>query len=333
MFRSPTADRDIRLLPLLEGPVMDQAEIILHHYPRSPFAEKVRVAFGLKGLRWRSVEQPRIAPKPLLTALTGGYRRIPVLQIGADIFCDTRCILTELDPRFPEPPLYPPGAEGLADITATWADRELFATALGLVFGLHGDRFPRELHDDRARLTAGRFDGWDSAKMAAMIPALRERLRRNLSRLDRALTDGRPFLLGAQPSVADLAAYHPLWYARGNLAADDAKLDDYPRLIDWMARLKAIGHGTVEELAPEEALAIARASTRAAAPRTYAGDPQAPEIRAQATVTPDDWGFDPVTGDLVAISNDAIALKRHDPTVGEVVVHFPRDGFRIAFAK
>lgn len=309
----------------------DQPELILHHYPRSPFAEKVRAALGLKGLRWRSVVQPRIAPKPLLTALTGGYRRIPVLQIGADIFCDTRCILSELDRRCPAPPLYPPGTDGLADIIAAWADRDLFATALGLVFGLHGDRFPRELHADRARFTSGRFDGWDSAKMAAMIPTLRDRLRIDLAWLDRALADGRAFLLGAEPSVADLAAYHPLWYARGNLAADDTGLERYPTIVAWMARINAIGHGTVQELAPEEALAIACAPIPAAPPRTDAGHVH--KVGVQAIVTPEDWGFDPAAGELIAISDDAVTLKRHDPTAGDVAVHFPRNGFRIELAK
>src|SRR5690348_1964676 len=159
---------------MLEPSIRDEAkearpvpepELFLHHYPRSPFAEKIRTAFGIKGLHWRSVVQPRMAPKPDLTALTGGYRRIPVMQIGADVFCDTRCILRELEHRFPTPSLYPAGTTGTANMIAAWADRELFAASLGLVFGLHGDRFPPELHADRAHFTAGRFDGWDSAKM------------------------------------------------------------------------------------------------------------------------------------------------------------------------
>ena len=53
--------------------------IIFHHYDISPFSEKVRVAFGIKGLDWYAVEQPVIMPKPELTALTGGYRKIPVM--------------------------------------------------------------------------------------------------------------------------------------------------------------------------------------------------------------------------------------------------------------
>ena len=64
-------------------------ELILHHYPTSPFAEKTRLMLGFKQLSWRSVMIPPIMPKPDLTRLTGGYRKTPVLQIGADIYCDS----------------------------------------------------------------------------------------------------------------------------------------------------------------------------------------------------------------------------------------------------
>ena len=76
------------------------ADLILHHYDISPYAEKIRLAFGLKGLAWRSVIQPMVLPKPDLMPLTGGFRRTPVLQVGADIYCDTLCIAMELDRRF-----------------------------------------------------------------------------------------------------------------------------------------------------------------------------------------------------------------------------------------
>ena len=89
------------------------AEIILHHYDRSPFSEKVRAAFGIKGLSWRSVRIPDVMPKPDYTPLTGGYRRTPSMQIGADIYCDSAMILLELERRFPEPTLFPTGDRGL----------------------------------------------------------------------------------------------------------------------------------------------------------------------------------------------------------------------------
>ena len=59
--------------------------IILHHYDTSPFSEKVRVLFGFKGMAWTSVHVPNMMPKPDFTPLSGGYRRTPALQIGADV--------------------------------------------------------------------------------------------------------------------------------------------------------------------------------------------------------------------------------------------------------
>ena len=94
------------------------SELILHHYDMSPYAEKIRLALGLKGLPWRSVQTPMVLPKPDHIELTGGYRRVPVLQIGADIYCDTHLITRVLDRIQPEPPLSPPGreVEELADV-------------------------------------------------------------------------------------------------------------------------------------------------------------------------------------------------------------------------
>ena len=85
-------------------------DIILHHYDTSPYSEKVRTGLGLKGLAWASVELPVIMPKPNLTALTGGYRKTPVLQIGADIYCDSQLIM--------RPPLTPRNAANIKFYTA-----------------------------------------------------------------------------------------------------------------------------------------------------------------------------------------------------------------------
>ena len=68
------------------------SELILHQYAGSPFSEKVRALLGYKQVSYRMVDIPMIMPRPYVIPLTGGYRKTPVLQIGADIYCDTALI-------------------------------------------------------------------------------------------------------------------------------------------------------------------------------------------------------------------------------------------------
>src|ERR1700689_2742203 len=114
--------------------------IILHHFETSPFSEKIRVIFGLKSLDWTSVVISRIMPKPDLMPLTGGYRRTPVMQIGADVFCGTQVIIREIERRFPSPTLFPPGAAGVPWALSSWTDRALFQNTANLVFGTVGPK-------------------------------------------------------------------------------------------------------------------------------------------------------------------------------------------------
>ena len=106
------------------------SDLILHHYSSSPFAEKARLMLGLKGLAWQSVTVPMMLPKPDVVALTGGYRRTPFLQVGADIYCDTALIAEVLEARQPSPSLFPAAVAGQARMLAQWADTDLFWTAL-----------------------------------------------------------------------------------------------------------------------------------------------------------------------------------------------------------
>src|SRR5438045_4708015 len=127
-------------------------DIILHHYDTSPYSEKVRLGFGLKGLAWASVELPQIMPKPNLTALTGGYRKTPVLQIGADIYCDSQLIMRELERRYPTPSFYPAG-RGAADALAWWAEKTMFLPAVSIVFAKRTEVLPEGLLGDRVKFS------------------------------------------------------------------------------------------------------------------------------------------------------------------------------------
>ena len=166
--------------------------IILHHFDRSPFSEKIRVVFGHKGLSWRSVRIPPIMPKPDLMPLTGGYRRTPVMQIGADVFCDTQIIIREIERRFPSPTLFPPGAAGVPWGLSSWTDRTLFQNAVTLVFGALGPKVPQAFVEDRSQLRGAKFD---LDKMRAAIPQMRDQLRAQLGWIETQLSDGRKWLL------------------------------------------------------------------------------------------------------------------------------------------
>src|SRR5262245_3389088 len=89
---------------------------------------------GYKQLRWRSLEIPVIMPKPDLIALTGGYRRTPVLQLGCDVYCDTPLIARVLESLQPEPALFHAGQAGTGVAAARWFDRELFLAAMSQLF-------------------------------------------------------------------------------------------------------------------------------------------------------------------------------------------------------
>jgi glutathione S-transferase len=241
-------------------------------------------------------------------------------------------ILRELERRHPAPSFYPDGAAGLADALAFWAEKFMFSPAVGVAFALGntGDRFDDAFKADRAKFSGRDFD---VAKMKAALPKLLDQLRAHLAHLDTMLGDGRKFLLGDKPSLADLAPYHCLWFIAQNAGHDAPPLKDLPHLREWMKRVAALGHGKPSEIDGKAALEVARQ----AKPETrQAADPADPEGRKPGTmvsVVPDDTGRDPVVGELVASSAQEIVVKRNDPMVGEVMVHFPRAGFIVNAAK
>ena len=307
--------------------------IILHHFDRSPFSEKIRVAFGHKGLSWRSVRIPQIMPKPDLMPLTGGYRRTPVMQIGADVFCDTQVIIREIERRFPSPTLFPVGAAGVPWALGFWTDRAFFQNTVNLVFGTLGPKVPQEFIEDRSQLRGVKFD---LGKMRAAIPEMRDQMRAHLGWIEAQLSDGRQWLLG-EFSLADVSAYMNVWYVRSNLTAEEdravAGIDKVfaglKQVASWESRMRAVGHGARLEMSADEALAIA---AKASPETVEQGDPEDPNGRKvgdRVVVAPDDYGKVEVGGEIVSLSAQHVAIRRVDERIGEIVVHFPRAGFLV----
>jgi glutathione S-transferase len=299
--------------------------VVLHHFDQSPFSEKIRIIFGFKQLAWRSVRISRVMPRPNLMPLTGGYRRTPTMQIGADIYCDTQIIIRELEARFPTPTLFPGGHAGVPWALGMWTDRSFFQNTVNLVFGTLADKVPQDFIEDRGRLRGAKFD---VEAMQAAIPQMRDQFRAHVGWIEAQLGDSREWLLG-ELSLADINAYMNVWYTRVHLSNVDEMLARFPRTLAWERRLQAIGHGSRTEMSSDEALDIA---ARASPQTPTLGDPDDPNGRQpgdRVSVVPDDYGKVEVRGEIVSLSAQHIAIRRHDDRIGEIVVHFPRAGFAV----
>lgn len=300
------------------------SNLILHHYDFSNFAEKARLMMGFKAIAWRGVEIPPIAPKPKLTPLTGGYRRTPVLQDGADVWCDTRLIARELERRVPQPSFFPQKTAGAAEAIAWWAEQQFMRPTALYVSGINAEHMPEGLHADRARVHGVPVPSIEAVRRAATrnLHLVRPQIRW----IADMLADGRPYLLGDVPCIADFATYHVVWFYRGRHIDCRQELAPYPRLLAWRDRMAAIGHGQRTNIDADEALAEARAATPAP-PRP--SDPQEgdPLPGQQARIRPADNAKDWVEGEVTFVDAQEIALLHRDPEVGEVAVHFPRLGY------
>jgi hypothetical protein len=181
-----------------------------------------------------------------------------------------------------------------------------------VVFGKLGDAVPAAFVEYRRKL----MGGGDFGALIRAAPLFAEQLRAQLQLLEAQLADGRAFLLGPEPSLADFAAVHPVWFLRA-IPPAAAALVEFAAIRRWAERCAALGHGRRSEIAPADALAVAP------------GEPNGLVAGDRVAVVPDDYGFDPVAGELVAADVHEVAVRRSSPETGEVVVHFPRAGFRI----
>jgi glutathione S-transferase len=303
------------------------SNILLHHYPLSPFAEKIRLILGYKKLNWQSVHIPMYMPKPDVVALTGGHRRTPFMQIGADIYCDTSLICDVLEHIAPTPTLYPDAVKGTARIVAQWADSLVFPVAMAYNFQPAGAAHvlanwsPEDVKvfvQDRTTMRGGapRMPAADAISM----------YKSYLRRLSHML-EQHPFLLGDAPCVADFSAYHPTWYTLRQVPPLADILDLTPNVKDWLLRMEKWGHGTHTDISSAQALEIAHSSKPEDVSHEPFIDHHGIALGSQVVITAESFGLEPSAGELMAATRTRYTIRRHDPRAGTVHVHFPRVGF------
>ncbi len=300
-------------------------EIILHHYDASPFTQKALRMLGLKNLEWRSVETPMMLPKPDLVCLTGGYRGTPVMQIGADIFIDSQCIARELERRYPEPTFFPASDAGLAYALVKWSD-DFFQAGLKMALALLGPDWDAAFRDDRQALFAHLdIDDMDKETGHAMA-----QLCASAALLDAQLADGRPFLSGDHAGLADIQAFGVPWFTRAAMPVTEQLYCNFGHLPAWEARVAELGEGERQVTDAAEAHRVARETEPDLTSEVATNDAQGLEAGMPVKVMPDDFSLrGAVEGNLMRASALELAVHRSTDEFGDLVIHFPRLGYRV----
>ena len=299
------------------------SDLILHHYAMSPFSEKVRLMLGCAGLSWQSVIVAEMPPRPHLKALAGGYRRIPVAQSGADIFCDSRIISSEIAALARRPELAQSNINPQHQAFVSNAELEVF---LACVLSADGKKLFGELRRNTSTLHVLRFL-WDrinmgrKAKVKAAGPGrAKQVVRDHLAQLEDMLSTD--FIAGDQPTAVDFTGYHGLWFVRD--LGGSSVVSGYPKVDAWMNRMGALGHGRQTEISIDQAIEEARRTEPRDLPESDTRDPLLGKL---VSVAPIDYGRDQVVGLLVASNEERWIVQREHALCGRVHVHFPRQGF------
>jgi glutathione S-transferase len=313
--------------------------LILHHYPSSPFSEKIRLVLGRKNLlQWKSVVIPAIMPKPDVLALTGGYRKTPFLQVGADIYCDSALICDVLEHVQGEPTLYPPHLKGVARVFAQWADTTLFWAAMAYNLQPKGAAIAFAKAPPEALKAFGEDRKAMSSNMTRLRPGDATSAYRSYLRRIANMVEEHDYLFGTEPCVADFATYHGLWYSRVQVPPMAEILNATPAVGEWMDRIAAIGHGMMEKFNSGDAITVAKGAEPMPPGQNLLIDSAFQDdhgiaLGSPVTITAETFGPEPTQGVLMAATRTHYTLRREDPRAGVVHVHFPRIGYVLRAAE
>ena len=182
------------------------------------------------------------------------------------------------------------------------------------IFGTLGDGVDPAFIKDREALSGQPFN---VAAMKALAPFALTQIKAHAALLAEYLADGRSFLEGEAPGLADAAAYYNFWFIRSFcISGFDA----------WYARVGAIGHGSRSNMAPADALAMAKASD----PVSLDILPSDEALRGRTVaLSATDYGRDPIVGIFAGSTHSSLTVLRQDPELGAIAVHVPRLGYSV----
>ncbi|PIE41653.1 MAG: glutathione S-transferase [Gammaproteobacteria bacterium] len=301
------------------------SEIILHHYALSPFAEKIRAMFGYLNLEWQSALTSEMPPRPLLEPLTGGYRRIPVAQIGADIYCDTQTISSQLAKISGKSQLCTKQCDMQVNEFVALVEGDFFFASILYASGIKLNKkiMAQMSFFNLAKLLLDRLKMVrNAATKTAGIKESKQIVNNTLSRIEDQLEQS--FLFGPSPNIADFSAYHPVWFIKD--LGEKSIMEHFPKTNAWAERIREFGEGTRKEISGEEALSIARAHQ----PTPIENMQKTHDLIGQLVqIAPCDYGLRPSSGVLEACTEHQYIISREPKETGLIHIHFPREGYQV----
>ncbi|KVZ69023.1 glutathione S-transferase family protein [Burkholderia ubonensis] len=198
-------------MPVAEKP---SVPIRVYSFPLSGHAHRVRLFLSLLGVPFEVVDVDLAAGeqrRPAFLALNP-FGQVPVIDDGGVVLSDSNAILVYLAKRYGDAHWLPDDPAGAAAVQR-WLSLAAGPIAAGpaaarlvTVFGAPLD------HAQAKRVAVRLFDAID-AEFAK-----------------------QPFAAGAQPTIADIAAYTYIAHA----PEGGVSLDPYPHLRAWLARVEAL---------------------------------------------------------------------------------------------
>lgn len=227
--------------------------IILFTYPESVVGRRMDWYLTLRNIPHYHCRTDTKMPRPVLARLGVHYRRIPVMAVGRDIYCDSRCIIEHLErlytdvPKMGHDPAESPYEKGIERILENWAfDGGLFMRTAQMIPPDATLMVGKDWVADRQELSGRSFD---AESMRAGLPDALSHARLHLQIVEEnLLADGRKWLSGKE--VPGLADVHVLWIfdwmmrtkkQMGMRQAYPEILNEknYPKTIAWADRMEA----------------------------------------------------------------------------------------------
>jgi glutathione S-transferase len=316
---------------------------ILFHYPASIYSHRILWYLWLRAIPYDECIQSPVMPRPDLAAVDIGYRKIPLLSIGKDVYCDSRLIISKLEALYPDSAIAPtsPAEAGIRRLFENWTvDGGIFANAVRCMpyWAESGMLQNKVFLDDRQELSGRRLT---KEAMEAGRPDGLQHIGYAMDLLETTfLADGREWIMGTkEPSVVDIDAVWPFeWMIvdrnmKGCLPEEGFGEDRYPRVYAWVKRFMSViekKRKGCEKPTTLDGGAMASRTLNAASKTDDIGfitnDPLDFKMGDQVEIYPSDYGqTGKSAGILTGLSTTEAVIKN---TKG-LHIHFPRWNFTI----